>query len=49
MIWLSSYSDSSNLSYLKDSLKDEPFYLIKNLTVTKGNFESQVWKKLLDQ
>ena len=45
----SNYSDSSKLSYFKDSLKNEPFYLIKNLTFTEGNFEEQVWKKLLDQ
>ena len=42
-------NDSSKLSYLKDSLKNEPFYLIKNLTVRKGNFKAQVWKKLLGQ
>ena len=33
---------------MKDSLSNEPLFLIKNLTVSEGNFLDQVWKKLLD-
>ena len=30
-------------------MTNKPPYLIKNLNVTDGQFQSQVWQKLLDQ
>ena len=39
MVVKSNYSDYSKQPYLKDSLKNEPYYLIKNLNVTEGSFK----------
>ena len=44
----SALSDSEKLSLLKDSLSNEPYFLIKNLTVAEGQFVDQVWNKLLE-
>ena len=49
MVIKSKNSHAAKLSYLKSSLTDEPLYLIKNVNVTNGQFQSQVWQKLLDQ
>ena len=42
----SSRTSAEKFSYLKDALSDEPLFLIKNLTVTEGQFEEQIWKTL---
>ena len=45
----SNNSDAAKLSYLKDSLSDELYYIVKNLNVSDGGFTLQIWKKLLDR
>ena len=42
----SSRTSAEKFSYLKDTLSDEPLFLIKNLTVTVGQFEELIWKTL---
>ena len=42
-------SDAEKLSLLKDSLSNEPLFLIKDLTVTEGHFVDQIWGKLLNR
>ena len=42
-------SDAAKLSYLKDLLSDEPYYIVKNLNVSNCGFAQQLWKKLLDR
>ena len=39
----SNRSASAKLYSLKESLSDEPLYLMKNLTVSEGRFEEQIW------
>lgn len=48
LVTSSNRTDAEKFSYLKDALSDEPLFLIKNLTVTEGQFEAQIWKTLTD-
>ena len=45
----SNYSSAEKLTFLKNSLKNEPLLMIKNLSVTEGQFETEIWQKLLNR
>ena len=41
-------SAAEKLTILKSSLKGQPAFLIKNLSVSENEFEEEIWKKLTD-
>ena len=45
----SNKSAAEKLTILKSSLKSQPAFLIKNLSVSENKFEEEIWKKLTDQ